>query len=145
MVRQPEERSAPSKARQAAVSSSSSLGRAIFLLPQYVVNLVFDLHTGIAARKTERNRCHFWSTSRQSSPFLPWIEEVDQQETAFLVTGPARSAKSSNLPNGRTVRSVRLRTLSKPRRVGPPRFARQCESGFPFSFIKVDGFVARGQ
>src|SRR5215510_3234024 len=96
MVRHPCERSAPSSARQAA-TSSSSLGGAILLLPEYVVDLVLHFHARTATGKTKCQSGHFRRISIHTGPFRLRIEKINKHEPSVLMSSLSPSANGADL------------------------------------------------
>src|ERR1019366_8095736 len=135
-------RTLPPRARHADRSSSCSVGRAIFLLPENVVHLILNLESGITSRKTGTKRNDWRSALGEVCIRLQRVKSVQGEDTSIRMRWDTVGPETTNLPDSRTAWGVWLLTRLETGRIGAPRLAGSGERRVPLSFVKIDRLVA---
>src|SRR5688500_14253059 len=99
MMRHPGLPTRPDKARHADTNCSWSLGSAIFLLPCHVVDLVVDLHVGIASWETDAEGDDPRGFRREGKIRPDRVEYVQDDQPLLRLGRNPGCAKPADMPD----------------------------------------------
>ena len=144
MVRQPSVPGLPVRARQDASSSSRLLCRAIFLLPENMVDHIRNSGTGITTRKADAKGDNGWRVRWEIRIGLQRVKRVEKQQTPLRVCSHAFGTKSTDSANGRSIGDIRFVYSPESCRVGVPGHSCCRKGSLPGGLVEIDGLIAWG-